>query len=351
MTTDTDIVVFSDLHLDEWPMYGEMLPKLGHSRLQDGLAILDQISRYMAEEQLTRGIFLGDILHRHGVVLASAAAGLTRWLLSEREQGRRWDFVLGNHDQDMHGLTHALVPFQPYVHVVDALEELEVNGHRIVAVPWQLRPCAIRLPAKQKVYSLIVMHSDPADVHYRGHYIGRAGSYRAFTDTFVLNGHYHDQDVVSPHFRCVGACMQHNWSDEGQSRGFWRVTLRREKAPVYRFVQTQFPRFVTLTTAQVLELTSKKGALRAAVEGHFIRHVRSGKLAHDKAAATFLKESNPRIIEPVRVLPALEQPVTERRAVIHAEDILDGYVDQYAAKEFSKKRLKQIGRQALREVG
>lgn len=45
----------------------------------------------------------------------------------------------------------------------------------------------------------------------------------------------------------IGAPCQHNWGDAGQERGFALVTLESGRAPIYEFIKSSAPMFITVT--------------------------------------------------------------------------------------------------------
>jgi len=346
----THVILTGDLHLHEWPIYGAIVPGEGQSRLLDGLGILDQISTYARQHKIVHGIFAGDVFHTHGQVIVNAAAGFTKWVLGEREEGRTWHFNIGNHDIDnAMALHHALEPFKPYLHVVDELQEVEIGGCRIIVVPWQREATELVLPEKQKAYSLVVGHFDLADVQYRGRFIGRAGSHKVFREVQGVSGHYHDRILVSPTFRYLGAPMQHDVSDRGRSRGFWDVELMPGKRPKFTFVRTRYPKFKRLTVEEVRDLYALR-ELHKTVEGNFVQLICGSKERDNQDALEALSKCNPRVVEPLPIVPIPERGVVEvdDTAELDLDEVVDEWVQEMAPSDLSPKRLRKFGKLALR---
>jgi len=257
------------------------------------------------------------------------------------------------------GFDHALEPFRNLFDVIDTgIRECSVaGGHVITMVPWMHQAKGLFEADVWKHITqqceLLGFHHDFADVPYRGRLIGRAGSYKMFEHRiYMASGHYHDE-IKYDWFRYWGACMQHEWGDEGKRRGMWEITFRGPgKRPKFKFVPVKFPRFRTLVDVDVCTWPDEK--LDTRVRGNFVRVQRTGP-RRIREATERLKEHDPRSIEPFVIAVdsaqvAEELQETSDQDPINFEEVVDDYVEQHLSDEsdLRAKRLKKIGKLALR---
>lgn len=130
-------VVASDLHLHNWKEFAIIDKKTGlNTRLLDGIRALQQIRRYMNENEINHFFFLGDILHRGNLIPPDILEALINELRAIRDDGIRSIFLCGQHDQmAAGGLRNALRPLRDYVTVIDEATTFEIEGIKFAACP------------------------------------------------------------------------------------------------------------------------------------------------------------------------------------------------------------------------
>ena len=120
------ILVFSDLHLHNWP-YGSSIIEGMNSRLLDGYNVMKQIATYINDHPVDACVFGGDLFHTHGkidaAVLKVAFYGMERIVQHLAGVGMLY-ILVGNHDTSDKSMK------------VHNLHWMEAMGVNVVDKPW-----------------------------------------------------------------------------------------------------------------------------------------------------------------------------------------------------------------------
>ena len=334
------VLVLTDLHLHEWPLYATRTEEGKHARLMDGISILRQASAYMKEHSIQRGWFLGDINHIHDKMLYSVQSEFTQWFRRERELQHKWVFFVGNHDRDtITGEHHCLESYHGPMEVVATPKLITQDGFQIACFPW-IMDGKLDLPSIGKA-DIGLFHHDFANVLYRGRAIGRSGSTKVCEEYYPLSlcGHYHDRIKVSKKFLYLGAPMQHDIGDRGKKRGMYHLVLRRDQPPEITFIPTQYPRFVRVIASKPID--------EAKFTGNFVQIIDDNGLGLGiwrqavDAGARYAKVEDPAIR-----LEGSAELQGEEVSIFDFDAVVSDYVEQMDPK-LKKSRLVNIGLEAM----
>lgn len=271
------ILVFSDLHLHNWPYGSTMLDGM-NSRLLDGFNVMKQIAEYINDHPVDVCVFGGDLFHTHGnidsAVLKVAYGGMDRIV---QHLARPCDMyvLVGNHDTSDKSMQ---------VHNMHWMEAMGVN---VVDTPWHNKYNGLPrelsfLPytedkeviqnffnvAAEKGATTCFMHQGIAKVPMgSGFLINEIFTLDMIPDGIkhVYTGHYHEHTRVAANATIIGDTMQLNWNDEGSTKGFLVVDTKTGKIEQ---IESIAPRFVTYDMVNALRPSRKAPVL---IDGNFVR--------------------------------------------------------------------------------
>ena len=265
------ILVFSDLHLHNWP-YGSTLLDGMNSRLLDGYNVMGQIAEYINDHPVDACVFGGDLFHTHGkidsAVLKVAYEGLSR---ISQHLANPWDMyvLVGNHDTSDKSMK---------VHNLHWVEALGIN---VVDKPYydyelSLLPYTEDKAVMQKFFKKAAESVDTTCFMHQGISEVPMGSGFLINEIFTLDmipdeikhvytGHYHEHTRVADNATIIGNTMPISWSDEGSTKGFLIVDT---ETGMIEQIETDAPRFVTYDMINALRPERKRPVL---IDGNFIR--------------------------------------------------------------------------------
>lgn len=274
------ILIFSDIHLHNWP-YGSTLVDGMNSRLKAQADALNQIA--LASEEADHVVFCGDLFHTHGKIDAAVLKVAWEGFSRIAEQSNTYiDVLVGNHDtSDKSMKVHDLHWMKAFNF---AASPGQGNIFRIIDRPihnWKDAPTwednFSFLPYTEDKAVIEKFFSECGEVCFMHQGVSEVPMGSGFlideiltTDMIpshvkhVFTGHYHQHNKVADNLTVVGSTMQHNWSDEGDPRGYvWYDTetggieLRPLDAPMFETLHLNY------TSARIDEHEN--------VAGNFIR--------------------------------------------------------------------------------
>ena len=300
------ILVFSDLHLHNWP-YGSELVEGTNSRLLNGYSVMKQIATYINEHRVDACVFGGDLFHTHGkidsAVLKYAFYGMER-IVQHLARPADMYVLVGNHDtSDKSMKTHNLHWMEALgINVVDTPWHNHFNGlpRELSFLPYTEDKKVIEEFFKKAAYkenTTCFMHQGIAEVPMgSGFLIDEIFTLDMIPDgvKHVYTGHYHQYKHVSDKATIIGSTMQLNWSDEGHKKGFLIVDTDTDiGADRIKQIESVAPRFVTRNMTTALR---EGRQVQEDVEGNFIRVKNAHSGNHDDIRKEFT-EAGARSVE------------------------------------------------------
>lgn len=294
------VLIFSDLHLHNWP-YGSTLVDGMNSRLKAQADVLDVIAK--ASEDADHVVFCGDLFHTHGkldaAVLEVAWRGFNR--IAERSNANI-DVIVGNHDTaDKSMVQHSLHWIKAFNFGLKAspfrvIDSPLHNSHNL-ADPFSFLPYTEDKAVIEKFFAecgdVCFMHQGVAKVPMgSGFLIDEILTQDMIPDhvKHVFTGHYHQHTGVSDVLTVIGSTMQHNWSDEGDDRGYvWYDT----DTGVIELVDVGGPRFVTYNMNNALRSGRE---IQESVNNNFVR-VKNYVLGNEEDIREAFTEAGARSVE------------------------------------------------------
>lgn len=249
------ILVFSDLHLHNWP-YGSTLVDGMNSRLLDGYKVMKQIAHYINDNPVDACVFGGDLFHTHGkidsAVLKVAYNGLN--MISQHlKQPHDMYVIVGNHDtSDKSMRVHNLHWVEALgVNVMDKPCHNTFNGlpEELSFLPYTEDKQVMERffqAAAEKGGTTCFMHQGIAEVPMgSGFLINELFTLDMIPEgvKHVYTGHYHTHNKVSDKATVIGSTMQLNWSDEGDTKGFLIVDTETGEI---KQIESDAPKFITV---------------------------------------------------------------------------------------------------------
>jgi DNA repair exonuclease SbcCD nuclease subunit len=221
-------LVFSDLHLYQWPYGSSITPEGYNTRLIDQWSVLSQIHMAAEDEEIDHIFFTGDFFHTSGRVGSQELAIAAKALDMFRKSGKKMVLLVGNHDQSTKtGDIHSLDLFSSYGVVVDRQMTFNWGDFIIHAMPYTEDAEALKrfLDATPQD-SIVLMHQGVSGVPVNDRTcftLNEILQADMFNDNAAVgfSGHYHNyREIIPNRLYIPGAPMQFNWGDRGSSRGY-----------------------------------------------------------------------------------------------------------------------------------
>jgi len=241
-------------------------PMVINSRLLDIANSLIQIRDYCEEQGITVLGIAGDIFHKRAVLDTTVFNTIYRVLESFQRKKILIVAIPGNHDRvsnahysdnSIHGLKHV-------INVVENPEMIFLDDNvSMLCIPYTkdkdflLSTIEEYLPDKPTILM--------AHVGVTGGFVGKnnytmmdmvqAEELRYDLFKYVILGHYHKPQLITGTNNMIytGAPLQHNFNDEGETRGFWVVDT--DKRFNMKFVPIKTKKFLTITKETSEDLT------------------------------------------------------------------------------------------------
>lgn len=238
------VIVFSDLHSNEWAEFSHLDPKTGlNSRLASARSAILRIRKEAKKRKITDVVFCGDLFHVRGVVrvpvLQAVDEGLRRLV-----EVADVTILTGNHDQqDKEGnYTGTGVFKRERIQVVTEFSK----DHDIGYMAYTANPNKFRDNLKTLYKAGVRNLFCHAGIHGAAtgprDYVPKEeiapNEFKKFRRVF--SGHYHQAQDIGKNITYVGAPMQHYRTERTYDPGFlvWDYD-----ADEYERVSLDFPRF------------------------------------------------------------------------------------------------------------
>jgi len=233
------VLIYSDHHSHAWKPYSEEITTgvfAGvNSRLAQGLLVLDHIRQLATKVDVV--LFAGDMFHIRSslnVITFNLTYDATAKI---RMACKKLGLMPGNHDQvSRDGSNHALFSFGAFATVMDkpGWHHFEAQGSKlhVLAIPYTADSDAVRDIVERNAHTRFGGGPRILLGHF-GVDGGIVGSNFVLEDKNLIGvddlkpdrfnqvflGHYHKHQQLAPNVQYVGATMQHNWGDTGDTRG------------------------------------------------------------------------------------------------------------------------------------
>ncbi len=261
------VLIFSDLHLHNHN-YGSTMIDGVNSRLLDGANILDQVAAYCKENEVDRVVFGGDLFHTHGKIQAEVLKVAFEGFVKIKAQVPIVTALVGNHDtSDITMATHAMHWLKGLgVNVIDSPS----RGDGFAYLPYVGTSEEVQMFFDKTSDGMICfLHQGLAGVPMKSGFVpGSEFSEDMIPDrvAHAFTGHYHPHRRVSEKATVIGSCMQLNWADEGDERGF--IIMDTTAPADFEFIPFNAPRFVTYNMGNALRVGRQN---QGNIPGNFIR--------------------------------------------------------------------------------
>lgn len=227
------VLIFSDIHLHNWS-YGSTLVDGMNSRLKAQADVFNEIAE--ASEEADHVVFCGDLFHTHGKIDAAVLKVAWQGFSRIAEVSNTYiDVLVGNHDTaDKSMNNHALHWMKAFNYgcnqhgdFLRVIDRPLHNSDTDYEDPFSFLPYTEDKAVIEKFFAecgkVCFMHQGVARVPMGSGFlideILTKDMIPAHVD-HVFTGHYHQHNRVNPQITVVGSTMQHNWSDEGDPRGW-----------------------------------------------------------------------------------------------------------------------------------
>src|SRR5271166_1261639 len=207
-------VVYSDLHLHNWP-YGSTLVDGYNSRLLQQVDVLRQIGDFCKQTNTQHLIFCGDFSHSQ--IATSVLSKAYEALANLRSGGLTMHFLRGNHDTaDRAGAIHSL----DFLREFGRVTPLESHQRFSDGTTWNFLGYT---EDEEKLYDFlnrvphggfVFLHQGVANVPMgSGFVINEILRPDRIPDHIghIFTGHYHNRRQVGERITIIGSPMQLNW--------------------------------------------------------------------------------------------------------------------------------------------
>jgi DNA repair exonuclease SbcCD nuclease subunit len=352
------VLLWSDLHLHDWPQLSSITDSGVNDRLIDGVAVMNQLLSVCEDEDIKYRIFAGDLFHKRGE-LTTEVLNYAYNHFANKSSDVMDVILIGNHDLSLNTDFHALECFKSINNciVVDTHRTIKFEDETISFHPWEDDRMSWRTNYLETVGSkniaMSIMHYDFSDILYRGNPIGTGKKSTLLRpEVHNFSGHYHDQ-ISNNVVTYIGSPMQHNWGDVGSNRGYIIVDIQEGKVcDISRFELNVTPKFLEFKDFDLLDDSFKTGD----VTNNFVK-----VLVHDSTTTEekntirerLLSSSARRVIFGVSpsVLPIDEDiNIPSENITKNLDEILKEFINK-SDTSLDKKMLYKLGMSILRGAG
>lgn len=202
------MLIFSDLHLDNFRQFSTILKNGFNSRLMDQIKVIDEIKQIADETKTENIIFLGDLINSYTETLPKIIYNAAFCAIKALAERANVYLILGNHD--LYRKMNVLLPLSsiPNVYIIANTMALPIEEYTVDLVPWD---CAL---PKQKA-DILMGHLEVKGtiVNCSGH---QAEEGYSPTDLvgykYIFLGHFHEPQLLpvngATHAEYVGSVMQ-----------------------------------------------------------------------------------------------------------------------------------------------
>lgn len=219
------LMIFSDLHLNEWN-YGASLTEDGYnSRLINQKEVVFELLDLCEENYIKEVLFCGDLFHTQNKISTKVLKIAWDCFSEFNRRNIKAHIMVGNHDMaDKSGKIHSLDWLKSIAHVIDKEEIFEVDGLRVAALPYTEDNETLQVFLNKNAYTdLMMLHQGVSGVPLGSGMVLNEFLNQNSIPTSVkhaFTGHYHIHKRVAPNLTIVGSTTQQNWLDADSPRGF-----------------------------------------------------------------------------------------------------------------------------------
>jgi len=252
------ILAVADVHMSNKLPYAKPTANGLTDRLEDQMALWEQIRKVAKEEEVMAVFVLGDLFDKSLV----DAVTLTATVQAIVGLGVDVYILPGNHDANsIRGGRFTVEAFgamnRPGIHVIGENPgqhvEIEIKKGNWNLWPVAFKPVeemreeikAIQKKLDARKYHALLLHGSVLDSKHLGWICDDGLDPKEICDGFeaVLAGHFHDPQTFGLNGRYLGAPMHHNFGDAGREAGFWIVDFQEGGMLSYDFHPSNAPRF------------------------------------------------------------------------------------------------------------
>lgn len=350
-----------DLHASNSLPYAAKGAQLVTDRLLDVVSVLDAMVSHAKQHDISDIWILGDLLDRRLLDAITLKLVMERLdVMLARDIHVR--LLPGNHEAYDASCHHYTVEaFQSIgVEVFSEPSIIDVkDGPRFLAVPYLPEARAIEAFNDfegKKEETVLLLHQT-----IRGGKIGDWAISEGIDPALLkqyhttLSGHFHTPQKVVSGVHYLGAPLQHNFGDMGESRGFWDILFGDKIATAMEKVATDTPAFFETDWPLSAEI---KDQLKANPGCYFRVKVRGTPAALKKLVPEAEAECQRLLHEGARmakVEPIMEAEAKTRLAVSEGgarswPKLVDGYIDVCDVSGLAMERLRALGAELLSEA-
>jgi len=283
------ILIFSDLHAHAFKPYATVRDDGMNSRLADAISCIHQIKDYCLKNDVDLILFGGDLFHVRKHIAVPTFNAVYEAMCEFHVYKIPMVLIPGNHDQaDKEGTDHSIYAFSTFCNVANEPGWITVKGksgaqYQILAIPYtenieQLRQLTyepVNLPGTKFLLAHLGMQGAKvgADFVYRNPHDPVIEDLNPDQYDFGFLGHYHIHQYLTNNICYVGAPLQHNWGDKGQTRGF---LVYDTEAKTAQQVPLDAPQFIDWTNDG-----NPTGLPNPACKGHYLREYSNFKHSLD----------------------------------------------------------------------
>lgn len=335
------ILIFSDIHLHEWP-YGSRVINGYNNRLIATAKAVEDMFRYAKRlDNLAGVVFCGDLFHTHGTTTAAVIQTAHRLFWDANRKGIELAFLVGNHDTaDRTGMIHCMGWLSSFGPVITEPQEFTLGGHKFIGCGYTEDVVKLQRVLDMANDQVVFLHQGVSGVPMGS---GRVLNEFLSADMIGNNvrhcftGHYHKHNRVSDKLTIVGSLTQQSWADEGQTHGFLEYDLNTGHMIQHESVA---PKFHTFKFGEILDKQ---------IKGNFIRLKNWDK---DKTDVTFGKAQMRRWLADRGALSVefiMDKEESEKtKSNYPGQFAITPVLERYIKKNKVKGRRKKIGEE-LRE--
>lgn len=201
------LLIFSDLHLDNYRRFSTTSQDGINSRLTSQIKVIQQVCNVASEQNPEAIIFLGDLFNGQGANINKLLYLTGHDLIDQLRKVAPVYLIVGNHD--IYGGTHILAPMadMPNVIVVDTIRYVDLMDRKVAMTPW-----GGIIP---KEGDLLLGHMDIEGVKTGIGYElpGTILPKEVSAFNLVISGHYHTYQKIPPNILYCGAVMPITFGD------------------------------------------------------------------------------------------------------------------------------------------
>lgn len=266
-----NIVNFSDFHAHIFQDFSKPDAKFTTDRFKEQMLVLQSVFDY-AKDHDADVLFNGDLFHKRGVI----DIRVFNWVYSifTDYPDITMYLVRGNHDSLTNSINSpsCLELFEtiPNVHVVDTMQKIETPYYDLYCVAygeevelmkqWIKDASTLLNPDKVNILCAHIGVDGSSTGKYSHTLSGAFKVSDLYPDKFdiVTLGHYHKRQNLGgmDNVFYVGNTLQTSFSDEGQDKGFYFISIDRKKW-IKEFIKTDYRPFITINAENAPDDLSK----------------------------------------------------------------------------------------------